>query len=197
MVSLSVLCAYLYVVSVETTLMLHPSISVAASTLAASLMSRALSDFPPQAPMLLVREALTHDMRHLGNYLMALGYVTTEQLDRALIDQRERAERGQHRALGEILVGQAVLSTQVLTAVLMVQMIDRLNGWDDMSMQFIGEQLVATGRITPHDLAAALQLQMWLRQRDVHVRLGDLLIQQGALDERSLAAILSQQIKVS
>jgi hypothetical protein len=175
--------------------MLHPSISVSVSTLAANLMSRALSDFPPKAPMLLVREALSHDMRHLGNYLMALGYVTAEQLDAALADQHLRAEQGQHRALGEILVSHQIISTQVLTAVLMVQMIDRLNGWDDMSMQFIGEQLVATGRITPHDLAAALQLQMWLRQRDVHVRLGDLLIQQGALDERSLAAVLGQHIK--
>jgi hypothetical protein len=173
--------------------MLHPSIFASASTLAAQLMSKALTDDPPKGVMLPVREALSQDMRHLGNYLQALGYLSAEQLATALLEQRRMASAGQHRALGEVLVAQGLISTQVLIAVLMVQMLDRLNGKDDLAVQFIGEQLVASGRVSASHLASALQLQIWLRQRDVQVRLGELLIQQGALDERTLSAALEHK----
>jgi len=169
---------------------LHPSVTASASTIAAQLMSKALSEYPPTGAMLPVREALSQDMRHLGHYLQALGYITAEQLSEALREQKQLAATGVHRALGEVLVEKRLINAQVLIAVLMVQMLDRLNGQDDLAVTFIGEQLVASGRVSASHLASALQLQIWLRQRNVQIRLGELLIQQGALDERTLSAAL-------
>jgi type IV pilus assembly protein PilB len=52
----------------------------------------------------------------------------------------------------------------------------------------LGELLVSAGAITAEQLAEAL-----LRQSDADVRLGDLLVQEGLLDERHLVAALAEQ----
>ena len=126
----------------------------------------------------------------LGGYLCSLGYVSPLQLRKALIEQQYLAKEGQRWRLGDLLVKQGLLHPQVLVAVLLVQMTDRLLHHPDILPQFLGERLVAMGVISPLELAPALVQQTWLRQTGVHVPIGDLLVQHGVLKPQVLSSVL-------
>ncbi len=99
--------------------------------------------------------------------------------------------------MGDILVAQGILHPQVLTAVLLVQLVDRLIVWRGAPPRLLGEHLIAMETLSPIELAPALQRQIELRQRGTWVRLGDLLTTQGILDQQSLSEALQAQQSIA
>jgi hypothetical protein len=166
-------------------------IAIRAQDEAVDLLHDALIAFPPTTR--LYRADVPDHLRALGSYLLTLGYATPQQLILALHEQRQRAEQGTPWPLGDILVAQGILHPQVLTAVLLVQLVDRLVVWRGAPPQLLGEHLIAMEVLSPMQLAPALHRQIDLRQRGTWTRLGDLLITQGILDPQSLAVALRAQ----
>jgi hypothetical protein len=74
---------------------------------------------------------------------------------------------------------------------LLVQLMDRLLDPDYTAPWRLGEYLVLTNRLTPAELEPALRMQAWLRTQGVHVQLGDLLVQQGVVDQQDVNATLA------
>lgn len=156
----------------------------------AHLLNKALRDNPPPVAKSLILTPNGKTSRRIGSYLLDLGYVTPWQLVLALAEQRQLDREHRRCKLGDILVRKGFVNTQVLVAVLLVQMIDRLFDQAYASQRFLGEDLIARGVLSPAQLAPALELQTWLRQRNMQVRLGDLLVRQGAVDQQMLGIVL-------
>jgi hypothetical protein len=166
-------------------------IAIRAQDEAVDLLHDALIAFPPTTR--LYRADIPDHLRALGSYLLTLGYITPRQIVQALREQRLRAEQGAPWPMGDILVAQGILHPQVLTAVLLVQLVDRLVVWRGAPPRLLGEHLIAMETLSPIELAPALQRQIELRQKGTWVRLGDLLTTQGILDQQSLAEALQAQ----
>ena len=166
-------------------------IAIRAQDEAVDLLHDALTTIPPT--IRLHHADVPDHLRALGSYLLTLGYVTPQQMILALREQRRRAEHGSHWPVGDILVAQGILHPQVLTAVLLVQLVDRLVVWRGSPPRLLGEHLVAMELVSPVELAPALRRQIDLRQQGTWVRLGDLLTAQGILDSQTLAAALRAQ----
>jgi hypothetical protein len=143
---------------------------------------------PPTAPFVPIYTP--PERRPFGDYLLLHGYATPRQIELALREQQQRARQGVLWPLGDILVAHEIVHPQVLTAMLMVQLLDRVAGAPAAAPRLLGEQLIVSDLITPRQLASALQQQSWLRQHGSWVRLGELLTQQGLLQESVLAATL-------
>jgi hypothetical protein len=172
--------------------MVRQQISAAAGAEVAHLLHRTLHEHPPVTP----RQGATtvnSNNRRLGNYLLSLGYITPTHLVVALAEQRQRMIQGANWLLGDLLIQQGILPPQVLTTILLVQSMDRLLDPNNTSPLLLGEYLILNNIISPGQLAPALQLQTWLRQRGMRVQLGELLIQQGIMDEQTLINILDEQ----
>lgn len=178
-------------VAMKGSTVIQRSISAAAGAEVAHLLYKTLNEYPPIIPRQ-VTTTVTGSTRRLGSYLLRLGYLTPTQLVVALAEQRQRTAQGESWLLGDLLVQQGVLRPQVLTTVLLVQLMDRLLDPGNVSPPLLGEYLILTNTVTPAQLAPALQLQTWLRQRGLQVHLGELLVQQGALDTQTLATILRE-----
>jgi hypothetical protein len=166
-------------------------IAIHAQDEAVDLLHDALITFPPTTR--LYRADVPDHLRALGSYLLTLGYITPRQMVQALREQRRRTELGAPWPLGDILVAQGVIHPQVLTAVLLVQLVDRLVVWRGAPPRLLGEHLIAMELLSPMQLAPALHRQIDLRQRGTWARLGDLLTTQGLLDPQSLASALRAQ----
>lgn len=158
----------------------------------AHLLHKALSDHPPTKPKLILPGSNNAGSRPLGNYLLRFGYITPDQLVAALALQHQYAERGDPWALGEILIQQKILHPQVLTAMLLVQMMDRMVE-PGASPRFLGEHLIMSNTLTPLQLAPALQLQTKLRQNGERVRIGEILLEQRILNLDQLGEVLLDQ----
>ncbi len=172
--------------------MVRQQISAAAGAEVAHLLHRTLHEHPPVTSRPTAR-TVNGNTRRLGNYLLSLGYITPTHLVVALAEQRQRLTNGATWLLGDLLIQQGILPPPVLTTVLLVQSMDRLLDPDHNSPLLLGEYLIQNNMISPAQLAPALQLQTWLRQRGMRVQLGELLIQQGILEEQTLLTILAEQ----
>ena len=159
---------------------------------AVDLLQEALHAYPPMAHAF--RADVPEYELPLGGYLLTLGYATPRQIIVALREQRARAERGSLAQLGEILVEQGVIQPQVLAAVLLVQLVERTVVQQDAAPERLGEHLIAMELLSPAQLAPAIERQIRLRHEGASTRLGELLIQQGALDQQAVeAALVAQQ----
>ncbi len=156
----------------------------------AHLLGKALQDHPPPLTKSLISTPNGKTSRRIGSYLLDLGYVTPWQLVPVLAEQRQSSQESKTPKIGDILVQKGLVNSQVLVAVLLVQMIDRLFDHSYRTNRFLGEDLIARGVLSPTQLAPALELQTWLRQRNLQVRLGDLLIRQGVVDQQMLRIVL-------
>jgi hypothetical protein len=145
---------------------------------------------PPTAPFVPIYAP--PERRPFGDYLLMHGYATPRQIGMALREQQQRARQGTHWPLGDILVAHEIVHPQVLTAMLLVQLLDRVAAAPASAPRLLGEQLIVSDLITPRQLAAALQQQSWLRQHGSWIRLGELLTQQGLVDGSVLAATLKR-----
>lgn len=159
---------------------------------AVDLLQEALHAYPPQAHAF--RSDIPEYDLPLGGYLLTLGYATPRQIIVALREQRRRAEQGSLALLGELLVEQGVIQPQVLAAVLLVQLVERMVGKQAGSPARLGERLVAMELLSPAQLAPAIERQIHLRCEGSSARLGELLVQQGVLDQQAVeSALVAQQ----
>jgi hypothetical protein len=158
---------------------------------AVDLLQEALQAYPPKAHAF--RTDVPEYELPLGGYLLTLGYATPRQIIVALREQRRRAERGSLVQLGEVLIEQGVIQPQVLAAVLLVQLVERTVVQPGVAPTRLGEHLVAMELLSPAQLAPAIERQIRLRRKGSSTRLGELLIQQGILDEQAVAAALVAQ----
>jgi hypothetical protein len=158
---------------------------------AVDLLEEALHAYPPKAHAF--RSDVPEYALPLGGYLLTLGYATPRQIIVALREQRRRAEQGSLVQLGEILVEQGVIEPQVLAAVLLVQLVERTIIQQGAAPERLGEHLVAMELISPAQLAPAIERQIRLRHQGSSARLGELLVQQGVLDQQAVEAALAAQ----
>lgn len=159
---------------------------------AVHLLTEALLAYPPSFHRFGNQQALLRPPWPLGGYLLYLGYATPRQIVEALHTQEELHNAGTPQLLGELLVAQGILQPQVLTAVLMVQLLDRHVIQRDTPPRRLGELLVVNEHLPIAELAAALEEQLHLRQAGSWMRLGELLVQRGAIDADLLDAIIAQ-----
>jgi hypothetical protein len=155
---------------------------------AVDLLQEALQAYPPQAHPF--RADVPEYELPLGGYLLTLGYATPRQIIVALREQRRRAEQGSLAQLGEILVEQGVIQPQVLAAVLLVQLVERTVVQQGVVPARLGERLVAMELLSPAQLAPAIERQIRLRHEGSSTRLGELLVEQGVLDQQAVEAAL-------
>jgi hypothetical protein len=155
------------------------------------LLQEALQAYPPQAHPF--RSDIPEYELPLGGYLLTLGYATPRQIIVALREQRRRAEQGSLVQLGEILIEQGVIQPQVLTAVLLVQLVERTVIQQGVAPARLGELLVAMELLSPAQLAPAFEHQIRLRHEGSSTRLGELLVQQGVLERQAVEAALGAQ----
>ena len=159
---------------------------------AVDLLQEALHAYPPRAHA--YRADIPEYELPLGGYLLTLGYATPRQIIVALREQRRRAEQGSLARLGEILIEQGVIQPQVLTAVLLVQLVERTVIQQGVAPARLGERLIAMELLSPAQLAPAIEHQIRLRHDGSSPRLGELLVQQGVLDQQAVeAALIAQQ----
>ncbi len=111
----------------------------------------------------------TEDEIALGDQLLAQGLVSRKELDDAL-----RRQRRGYRKLGDVLVSKGFISRNDLAIIL-----EKEQSWDKNLP--LGEQLVNLNSITRQQLDQALD-----EQRKYMPRLGDLLVEMGALERNVL-----------
>jgi hypothetical protein len=124
--------------------------------------------------------------RHmLGELLLKAKRITPEQLGDALIEHRRTGEK-----LGEVLVRRGLITERELEAILEFQ--HHQCGESPASARLrLGEILVATGQITRGQLDAAL-----IRRKETEKKLGDLLVEAGAVQPHQVARGLKLQEKL-
>jgi len=138
---------------------------------------------PPHAPGALPSSTPPY---RLGEYLIDLGYLLPHELASAL------AARDQPRSeppvpLGCLLVARDLIPIPVLTAVLLLQGLERLEHVPSSAPRFLGEQLLIDGYLRPDQLALVLEEQMIGFQHNQWSRLGALILEHGWLDQATLA----------
>lgn len=126
--------------------------------------------------------------RQIGQILVDAHFITQEQLECALTIQQTNQQ-----TVGAILGSMEALAPHELQAALSVQ--DKLGSVQDIigvaagSREFLGELLVHAQRITPQQLASALQ-----EQAAGEEKLGDIFVRCGWISENELKAILAFQM---
>lgn len=135
----------------------------------------------------------------LGDFLVAAGAITADQLEAALDEQAARRQRGDKGLLGELLLQSRALTPEALARAL----VDQTLAWvpahkqgmqnESHNVDRLGDYLVAEHIITPAQLERALIDQIQLRQQGVRALLGQILVQRGYLRASDLEQILSRQ----
>jgi hypothetical protein len=123
--------------------------------------------------------------QRLGELLLAARWITPDQLNGALEEQRQSGKR-----LGEILVNRKLLRADELDALLRFQHNQTARTHAVKPLQ-LGEILVGMGKITRQQLDEALA-----RQTHTHRKLGELLIEAGHLMHDGLSDALRLQQKL-
>ena len=172
--------------------MAHQPISVATAATVAHMLRKMLAEFPPPLKASSVA-AGGEGVRPIGSYLLELGYVSQEQLNSVLVDQRWSQEMNMQCRVGDLLIQTGLLPTKVLATVMLMQSMERLLSPRGPSPRFVGEFLLLQRHITPEQLAGGLQMQTWLLHQGLPVRLGDLLVEQGTIESWQLSAALDAQ----
>jgi hypothetical protein len=127
----------------------------------------------------------------VGEYLVQLGYLQPRELASAL--RTRPVEVSQHIIpLGCLLVARDVVAAPVLSTVLLLQYLDRLEHMPALPPRFLGEQLLVDDALTPDQLALVLQEQMQNCQHGVWTRLGDLIIDHGWIDPQAITAVVQR-----
>src|SRR5689334_9256941 len=126
--------------------------------------------------------------RKIGDYLVDQGQISAAQRDEALAElSTQAAPRAKRRALedvktkrlGDILLARGWLTPRQLAGALVRQQQDRRR--DGQRPERLGEYLMAAALVSDDQLGSALAEQSWLRMRGKHMRLGELMIRDGAL----------------
>lgn len=130
--------------------------------------------------------------RSLGELLLQANRITPQQLENALVVQRQA-----QAYLGDILVAQGVLDEDELEDLLATQLLMACANGDQEALQPIskrlGEILVETHQLTPAQLNEAIAEQ----SRHVGRKLGDILVEKGLLPLKELMRALRLQKRMA
>jgi hypothetical protein len=129
----------------------------------------------------------------LGGYLIERGLITRDQLEVALMEQRNRRTWGKRVQLGDILISRGILTPQTLARLLVLQQCDKLQSNGGQRLDCLGEYLLVGKLVTAEQLEAGLAEQARLRQRGQYIVLGELLVRSGYLKLEPLERVLSRQ----
>ncbi len=147
-----------------------------------------ISLFPPaHAPFLLGE---TDQPWRLGEQLVQLGYLTPRQLSGAL---HLRPRRAGPALLGRTLVDQALVPAPVISAVLLMQFLERIEHDPEAAPRFFGERLLLQERLDPDQLATVIHEQLDVHQYGSWVRLGELIVHHGWLDADEISSMVQRQ----
>ena len=124
----------------------------------------------------------------LGKYLLDYKFVTEEQLRAALVAQKQAAKQGVAKRLGDILVEQRAISRERLEFAIEEQQKDT-----DRPVPRLGKYLLDYKFITEEQLKNALAAQHQAAERGVSKRLGDILLEQGAITQERLNFAIREQ----
>jgi hypothetical protein len=122
--------------------------------------------------------------RRFGEFLVDEGYVTPEQLARALERQRELREM----RLGEILVQIGVLTPIELAELAERHLIEVGKG---LTRQRFGEWLAEEGSVSPMQVQRAV----WRQWRNRHLRIGEILVELDLLSKSALDEAVARQLR--
>ena len=145
--------------------------------------------FPPgHAPGMLAPSTTPY---RIGEHLINLGYLLPHEVTSALsIWQRKAA--GSALPFGYTLINNHRIAIPVLTSVLLLQVLDRLEHVPALAPRFMGEQLLVDGLLKPAQLAQVLEEQIKAYQRGQQIRLGNLITKHGWLDQD----LLTQEVQL-
>jgi hypothetical protein len=132
------------------------------------------------------------EQRQLGEYLIERGLITRNQLEVALLEQRNRRAWGKRVSLGDILIDRSFITPQALARVLLIQQRDRLQA-RGLRPERLGEYLIVCKLVSVEQLEGAMAEQSRLRQRGQYVLLGELLVRRGQLQRDLLERVLARQ----
>jgi hypothetical protein len=153
----------------------------------------ALERLPVPDTTHLARSIAMREPQKLGAYLVERGFITKEQLDVALVEQRYSRGWGKRVPLGDILIRRGFLTPQALAHSLLIQQQDKLQPRDGRRPERLGEYLIAEYMVAPEQLEAALAEQARLRQSGQYIVLGELLSRWGYLKPDALERVLERQ----
>ncbi len=125
--------------------------------------------------------------RMLGDFLLEEGLISSDQLSRALREQRANSLPGRRVPLGEILIRQGMLTIEQMTNALIKQQERRTQP------EQVGDYLVSQQLITKDQLASVLAEQARLRLGGKSVKLGELMVRKGFVKNEQLNQALAQQ----
>jgi hypothetical protein len=134
----------------------------------------------------------TREQRQLGEYLIERGLITRNQLEVALLEQRNRRAWGKRVSNGDILIDRSFVAPQILARVLLIQQRDRLQA-RGLRPERLGEYLVVCKLVSEEQLESAMAEQSRLRQRGQYIQLGELLVRRGQLQRDMLERVLARQ----
>jgi len=125
----------------------------------------------------------------LGELLVDVGPLTSQQLDQVLVEQAQLAHKARRPVrLGDLLVRRKLIGRAQLEAVLAIQIEQAaLPGQERWGSTIpIGEFLVQRGLVTRPQLAYGLKQQAALRQQGKPLLLGEILVRLGYLQRMHL-----------
>jgi tetratricopeptide (TPR) repeat protein len=126
----------------------------------------------------------------LGTVLLERHLITREQLQSALDAQDAAAAAGEHQKIGEILVQQGAITREQLSCALVA--LDRLRQVAS-PVPRLGSYLLDHHFITAEQLQAALEAQDSAAQAGHPQKIGEILVQLGALTREQLEHALREQ----
>ncbi len=124
----------------------------------------------------------------LGKYLLDYKFVTEDQLRMALIAQHEDTARGETKRLGDYLVEQGAITRERIEFAVNEQKKDT-----DRPVPRLGRYLLDYKFITSEQLAAALAVQRQTAEKGQERKLGEVLVEQGAITEERLNFAIREQ----
>lgn len=129
--------------------------------------------------------------QRIGDYLVSQNFISKEQLDQAVAEQKEADGRGRHIPLGDLMVRHGWLSVQVLAKILEQQREAR--EVRTSITQPLGQYLIEHNLISPDQLKLVLDRQNELRRNGQHLLLGELMVSSGMLSRQQLDAAIEDQ----
>jgi tetratricopeptide (TPR) repeat protein len=130
----------------------------------------------------------TRPVPRLGKYLLDYKFVTEDQLRAALVAQRQGNARGDSKRLGDYLVEQKALTRERLEFAVEEQKKDT-----DRPVPRLGKYLLDYKFITDEQLKAALAAQRQAAEQGHAKKLGEVLVEQGAITEERLGFAIREQ----
>lgn len=129
--------------------------------------------------------------QRIGEYLVSQNFISKEQLDQALAEQKQAHARNRQAPLGDIMVGHGWLSVQVLAKILEQQREAR--EVRTSITQPLGQYLIEHNLVSPEQLKLVLDRQTELRRSGQHLMLGELMVSSGMLSRPQLDAAIEDQ----